>query len=59
MFARKILCTPPNANGIVFDSLYDELSHRLCIFETNNPDPVTKFLHCVSVDVKMNNLFVL
>jgi hypothetical protein len=34
---EKSFCTP-NANGIHFDSLYDELSHRICIFETNNPD---------------------
>jgi hypothetical protein len=36
---EKSFCTPPNANGIDFDRLYDELSPRICIFETNNPDP--------------------
>ena len=32
---EKSVCTPPNANDI---DLYDELSHRICIFEKNNPD---------------------
>ena len=36
---EKSFCTPPNANGIDFDSFYNELSHRICLFETNNPDP--------------------
>ena len=26
-------------NGIDFDSLYDELSHRAILFNKNNPDP--------------------
>ena len=36
---EKAFSTPPNANGIDFDSLYDELSHRTCLFNRNNPDP--------------------
>ena len=31
--------TPPNANCIDFDSLYDELIHGTCLFNKNNPDP--------------------
>ena len=36
---EKSFCTLPNAYGIGFDSLYDELSHRTCFFNKNNPDP--------------------
>jgi hypothetical protein len=35
---EKALSTPPNTNGINFDSLYDELSHRTSLFNKNNPD---------------------
>ena len=35
---EKSICTP-NAIAIDFDSLYDELNHIICIFETNNRDP--------------------
>ena len=34
---KKAIPTPPNANGIDFDCLYDELSHRICLFNKNNP----------------------
>jgi hypothetical protein len=36
---EKSFSTPPNEYGIDFDSLYDELSHRACLFNKNNPDP--------------------
>jgi len=36
---EKAFSTPPNANGIDFDSLYDELNQRTCLFNKNNPDP--------------------
>ena len=36
---EKSFCTSPNTDDIDFDSLYDELNHRICIFETNNSDP--------------------
>ena len=36
---EKSFCTPPNPYGIDFDSFYDELSHRTCIFNKNNTDP--------------------
>ena len=35
----RAFSTPPNANGIDFDSLYNELSQRTCLFNKNNPDP--------------------
>ena len=35
---EKAFSTTPNANGIDFDSLYDELSKRTCLFNINNPD---------------------
>ena len=36
---KRAFSTPPNANGIDFDSLYDELSRRTCLFNKNNSDP--------------------
>ena len=36
---ERAFSTPPDANGIDFDSLYDELSHRANLFNKNNPDP--------------------
>ena len=36
---ERAFYTPPDANGIDFDSLYDELSHRASLFNKNNPDP--------------------
>jgi len=36
---ERAFSTPPDANGIDFDSLYDELSHRASLFNKNNPDP--------------------
>ena len=33
------ISTPPNANGIDFDSLCDELNHIMSLFNKNNPDP--------------------
>ena len=36
---ERAFSTPPDANGIDFDSLYDELSHRTSLFNKNNPDP--------------------
>ena len=36
---ERALSTPPDANGIDFDSLYDELNHRASLFNKNNPDP--------------------
>jgi len=36
---KKVSSTSPDANGIDFDSLYDELSHRESPFNKNNPDP--------------------
>ena len=49
---EKSLCTPQNANGIGFDSLYDELSHRTCVSTKIIQIPMTKCLHCLSVEVK-------
>jgi len=36
---EKAFSTPPNANGIDFDGLYDELSHKACLFNKINPAP--------------------
>jgi len=36
---EKSFCTPPNANGINFDSLFNELRHETCLFNKNNPNP--------------------
>ena len=36
---ERAFSTPPDASGIDFDSLYDELSHRTSLFNKNNPDP--------------------
>ena len=44
--------TPPNENGIDFDSLYDELSHRTCLSTKTIPIPMTKCLHFISMEVK-------
>jgi len=35
----RAFSTPPDANGIDFDSLYDELNHRASLFNKNNPEP--------------------
>ena len=36
---EKFFYTLPNAHGIDFDNLYDELSHRTCLFNKKYPDP--------------------
>jgi len=36
---ERAFSIPPDANGIDFVSLYDELSHRASLFKRNNPDP--------------------
>ena len=36
---ERTFCTPPKANGIDLDGLYNEISNRICIFETYNPVP--------------------
>ena len=36
---ERAFSTPPDVNGIDFDSLYDELSHRTRLYNNNNPDP--------------------
>ena len=35
---ERAFSTPPDANGIDFDSLYDELRNT-SLFNKNNPDP--------------------
>ena len=38
---EKAFSTPPNANGIDFYSLYDELNHITCLFNKTISDPAS------------------
>ena len=43
---ERSFSTPPNSNGINFDSLFNKLCHKTCLFNKNNPIRMLKLLSC-------------